>query len=226
MTLVRSTTLLGLTLVLGALAVTPRAQQAPAPTGKLDLTKPELFTEKAPDVYLAQFDASFGTFIVKVTRKWAPNGADRFYNLVKNGFYDDNRFYRVVPDTLAQFGLHGDPAVSKAWLRAYIKRDLARMSNTKGRLSFAANVGAAADQESRSTQVFINFADNNKMDQDGYAAFGEITTSMVMVQRINNSYADSLDPIKILAEGNAWLAQNAPGLSYIKTATIVPPAAK
>jgi peptidyl-prolyl cis-trans isomerase A (cyclophilin A) len=220
MKIARRTALVVVTLALGALAAIPYAQQAPS--AKLDLTKPELFTEKAPDVYMAQFDATFGTFIVKVTRNWAPNAADRFYNLVKNGYYDDNRFYRVIPDVLAQFGINGTPAISQAWLKAFIKQDRARMSNTRGRLSFAAASGAATDQNTRSTQVFINFADNSKMDQEGFAAFGEITTSMVMVQRIFDKYGEGVDPVQILTQGNAWLMQNAPQLSYIKTATIIP----
>ena len=108
--------------------------------------------------------------MIRVTRNWAPNAADRFYNLVKNGFYDECRFFRVVPDTLVQFGINGDPAVSQAWLKAFIKPDRAKMTNTRGRLSFAAvSTAQAADQNTRATQVFINYGDNSKMDMEGFA---------------------------------------------------------
>jgi peptidyl-prolyl cis-trans isomerase A (cyclophilin A) len=217
----RLTALVALTLALGTFAVMTGAQQAPSPQPKKDLTNPKLFTEKAPDVYLAQFDTSVGTFIVRVTRNWAPNGADRFYNLVKSGFYDECRFFRVVPTVLVQFGINGDPAVSSAWEKAYIKQDRARMSNTRGRLSFAAaSTAQASDQDTRATQVFINYGDNNKMDLEGFAAFGQVITSMVMVERIFDKYGEGPDPALLMSQGNAWLIQAAPQMDYIKTATI------
>ena len=220
MKIVRRTAIVAFTLALGLSTILVRAQ---APQPKKDLTNPAAFTEKAPDVFLAQFDASIGTFVVRVTRNWAPNGADRFYNLVKSGFYDECRFFRVVPDVLVQFGINGDPAVSKAWEKAYIKQDRARMSNTRGRISFAAPFGQTADQNARSTQVFINYGDNSKkMDPEGYAAFGEVITSMVMVQRIFDKYGEGPDPAQLMSAGNAWLIQAAPQMDYIKTATIVP----
>lgn len=185
---------------------------------KKDLTKPELFTETAPATYLAQFDASFGTFVVRVTRSWAPNAADRFYNLVKNGFYDDNRFFRVETDKLAQFGINGDPKVSAAWEKAYIKPDRAKQSNIRGKLSFATQ---SDDQSKRTTQVFINYADNSKdMDAKSYAPFGEVTTSMVMVQRAFDKLV--IDQQMLMTQGNEWLKTAAPQLSYIKTAVILP----
>jgi peptidyl-prolyl cis-trans isomerase A (cyclophilin A) len=217
---VRTTAIVILTLALGVSTVLTRAQQA-APQPKKDLTNPAAFNEKAPDVYMAQFDTSVGTFIIRATRSWGPNAADRFYNLVKNGFYDNCRFFRVVPKSLVQFGLHGDPAVSQAWLKAYIKPDRARMSNTRGRVSFAAVSVAATDQSTRSTQVFINYSDNSKMDQEGFGAFGEVITSMVMVERIFDKYGEGPDVVQLLMQGNAWLTQTMPQLDYIKTATIV-----
>ena len=192
------------------------ARPSAAPQEKKDLTKPELFTETAPATYMAQFDATFGTFIVRVTRSWAPNAADRFYNLVKNGYYDENRFFRVVTDVLSQFGIHGDPKVNTAWENAYIKADRARQSNTRGRLSFAT---IDNDPNKRTTQVFINYGDNSKMDQQGYAAFGEVTTSMIMVQRAFDKLV--IDQALFRAQGNEWIKTAAPQLSYIKTAVIV-----
>ena len=218
---VRRTVVAVLTLTLGVTLAFARPSAAPAPRQeKKDLTKPELFTETAPAEYLAQFDTSIGPFVVKVTRNWAPNGADRFYNLVKNGFYDDNRFYRVVRDVLVQFGLHGDPKVSQAWLKSYIKPDRARMTNTRGRLSFAV---PGDNQSQRSTAVFINYGDNAKaFDLTGYAAFGQVTTSMVMVERIFDKHGEAVDPVMILTNGTPWLKEHAPQLDYIKSATIVP----
>ena len=198
------------------------ARPSAAPQEKKDLTKPELFTETAPATFMAQFDASFGTFIVRVTRSWAPNAADRFYNLVKNGFYDENRIFRVVKDVLMQFGINGNPKVDAAWQNAYIKPDRARQSNTRGKMAFAT---PADDQNKRTTQVFISYGDNSKTyDQLNYAVFGEVTTSMVMVQRAFDQLV--IDQALFLAQGNEWIKTAAPQLSYIKTATIVPPAAK
>lgn len=215
----RRVTVTALTLVLGLTAALARPSAAPpAKQDKKDLTKPELFTETAPATYLAQFDCSFGTFVVKVTRSLAPNAADRFYNLVKNGFYDDNRFFRVETDKLAQFGINGEPKVSAAWEKAYIKADRARGTNIRGHLSFAT---PADDQNKRTTQVFINYADNSKeYDQKSYAAFGEVTTSMVMVQRAFDKLV--IDQQMLMTQGNEWLKVAAPQLSYIKTAVIVP----
>ena len=204
------TVAIGLTTVF---ARTPAAHQ-----DKKDLTKPELFNETAPATFMAQFDASFGTFVVKVTRAWAPNAADRFYNLVKNGFYDENRFFRVEADKLSQFGINGDPKVSAAWEKAYIKPDRAKQSNIRGKLSFAT---PSDDQNKRTTQVFINYGDNSKAyDSTGYAPFGEVTTSMVMVQRAFDQLV--IDQQMLMTRGNEWLKTAAPQLSYIKTATIVP----
>jgi peptidyl-prolyl cis-trans isomerase A (cyclophilin A) len=218
---VRRSAIAVLTLAAGLTVAFARPSAAPRAVAPLqekkDLTKPELFTETAPATFLAQFDATFGTFVVRVTRNWAPNAADRFYNLVKNGYYDENRFFRVVTDVLAQFGIHGDPKVNTAWEKAFIKSDRARQSNTRGRLSFAT---IDDDPNKRTTQVFINYANNSKMDQQGYAAFGEVTTSMVMVQRAFDKLV--IDQAIFRAGGNEWAMKAAPQLSYIKTAIIVP----
>lgn len=162
------------------------------------------------------FDTSVGVFVVRVTRAWAPHGADRFYNLVRAGFYDGNRFFRVVPKFMAQFGIHGDPAVSAAWKDATLPVDRARMSNTRGRVTFAQGQMAAT----RTTQVFINFGDNSKLDIDNFAPFGEVITSMLIVDRIYSEYGEGIDQGLIHTGGNALLAQALPRLSYIKTVRI------
>jgi peptidyl-prolyl cis-trans isomerase A (cyclophilin A) len=181
-----------------------------------DLMTPSALTETAPETFTVVFDTSVGTFVVRVTRAWAPNGADRFYNLVRAGFYDDNRFFRVVPKFAAQFGIHGDPAVSAAWKDASIPADRARVSNTRGRVTFAQGQLAS----SRTTQVFINLGDNSKLDLDSFAPFGEVITSMLIVERVYSEYGEGIDQGLIHEGGNALLARALPRLSYIKTARI------
>ena len=177
---------------------------------------PAALTETAPETFNAVFDTSVGTFVVRATRAWAPHGADRFYNLVKAGFYDGCRVFRVVPKFMAQFGIHGDPAVSAAWKDATIPVDRARMSNTRGRITFAQGQLAS----SRTTQVFINFGDNSRLDKDSFAPFGEVITSMLIVERLYSEYGEGVDQGLIVTGGNALLDQVLPRLSYIKTARI------
>ena len=180
------------------------------------LTDVASFSEMAPATYKAVFTTTAGNFVVAVTRAWAPHGADRFYNLVKRGFYDQNRFFRVVPKFVVQWGIHGDPAVSAAWSNATLPVDRARQSNRRGRVTFA--MGSLAT--SRTTQVFINLGDNSRLDIEGFAPFGEVITSMVLVERIFSDYGDGVDQGRLHAEGNAFLAKYLPRLDYIKTTTI------
>jgi peptidyl-prolyl cis-trans isomerase A (cyclophilin A) len=197
-------------------AATPTA--SPSVTSLRPLLDPQRAREQAPDRFRVRFDTTKGPFVVEVTRAWAPRGADRFYNLVKRGFYDNCRFFRVVPTFMVQFGIHGDPAVSAAWARATIPDDRARISNTRGRVTFA----KTSAPDSRTTQVFINFGDNSRLDRDGFAPFGEVVTSMVLVERIYSGYGEAPDQGRIETEGNAFLATFFPRLDYIKKATIEP----
>jgi len=194
---------------------TPPAQQS-APSAP-PLTNPAAFTETAPAEFVARFDTTAGAFTAKVHRDWAPNGADRFYNLVKAGFYDQCRIFRVVPGFVMQFGINGNPQISQAWANATIPRDRARISNTRGRITFA----MTAIVTSRSTQVFINFDDNSrKLDLDGFAPFGEVTQGMALLDRVYDKYGESPDQNLMMLGGNAYLAQLFPHLDYIRTATI------
>src|SRR5258706_16425559 len=120
------------------------------------LRNPAALTEQAPATFNANFDTSKGVFVVTVHRDWAPNGADRFYNLVKNGFYDDVRFFRVIDGFMAQFGMNGDPTIQAAWGKSNFNDDPVKGSNKRGYVTFA----KTALPNSRSTQVFVNFADN------------------------------------------------------------------
>jgi peptidyl-prolyl cis-trans isomerase A (cyclophilin A) len=208
-------------LAIGVLVAPARAGQNPTPpvpaaASRPDLLDPSKLTERAPDTYRVIFDTSVGIFVVKVTRAWAPHGADRFYNLVKSGFYDECRFFRVVKDFVAQWGIHGDPAVASAWERATIPVDRAIMSNTRGRVTFAQGNLAS----SRATQVFVNLKDNSRLDINNFAPIGEVVTSMIIVERIYQEYGEGVDQGAILAGGNALLAQAFPRLSYVRTARI------
>ena len=180
------------------------------------LLDPSKLTATAPESFNAVFDTSVGMFVVRVTRAWAPLGADRFFNLVSAGFYNGNRFFRVVPKFMAQFGIHGDPAVSAAWKDAMLPAERSKVSNTRGRITFAQGQLAS----SRTTQVFISLGTNSRLDIDNFAPFGEVITSMLIVERIYSEYGEGVDQGLIVSGGNAFLAQVLPRLSYIKTVTI------
>ena len=185
------------------------------------LRNPAALTEQAPVTFNANFDTSKGVFVITVHRDWAPNGADRFYNLVKNGFYDDVRFFRVIDGFMAQFGIHGTPAVASAWQNASIKDDPGKQSNKRGFVTFATR-----GPNTRTTQLFINFGDNAGLDKQGFSPFGEVTKGMDVVDKIYNGYGEGAprgkgpDQGRVQAEGNAYLAKDFPKLDYIKTATI------
>ena len=185
------------------------------------LRNPAGLTEQAPATFQANVDTSKGLIVIDVHRDWAPNGADRFYNLVKNGFYDDVRFFRVIEGFMAQFGIHGTPTIQAAWRNAQIKDDPVKGSNKRGFVVFA-----TAGPNTRTTQLFINFGDNASLDRQGFAPFGEVTKGMDVVDKIYNGYGEGAprgkgpDQGRLQAEGNAYLGKEFPRLDYIKTATI------
>ena len=148
-------------------AVSLGAEQA---ASQKALMNPAGLKAQAPAAYKVKFDTSVGAFVVQVTRAWAPHGADRFYNLVQNGFYNDARFFRAIPNFMVQFGIHADPAVSAVWRNAQIPVDPVKQSNKRGFVTYA--MGAKPD--TRTTQVFINFRDNSNLDQMGFAPIGEV----------------------------------------------------
>jgi peptidyl-prolyl cis-trans isomerase A (cyclophilin A) len=193
-----------------------RAPEAAAPANPLlDPSSPEM-NQTAPEVYRVRFETSKGEFVVEVTRAWAPKGADRFYNLVRNGFYDGVRFFRVVPGFVVQFGINGDPRISARWRAARIEDDPVVQSNRRGTITFA-----TAGPNSRTTQVFINYADNTNLDGQGFAPFGRVVQGMEVVDRINAEYGQSPNQAMIQQQGNAYLEAQFPRLDYIVRASVV-----
>jgi peptidyl-prolyl cis-trans isomerase A (cyclophilin A) len=180
------------------------------------LRNPAALTEQAPANYKVNFDTSLGVFVVEVHRDWAPLAADRFYNLVKNGFYDEIRFFRVVPNFMVQFGMHGNPAIGKAWSATSLKDEPTKQSNKRGYITFA----RTSAPNSRGTQVFINYKDNAFLDNQGFAPFGEVVQGMEIVEKINAMYGEKPDQSQITSAGNVYLNKEFPKLDYIKTATI------
>ncbi len=172
--------------------------------------------DEAPAVYKVKFETSGGDFIIEVNREWAPVGADRFHELVTRGFFDECRFFRVVPDFMVQFGINGDPAVQKEWRDAKIKDDKVTQSNKRGYITFA-----TSGPDSRTSQVFINFKDNKFLDRMGFAPFGQVVEGMDVVEKIYSEDGESPDQSSIQSDGNAYLKKSFPKLDYIKKATIV-----
>jgi peptidyl-prolyl cis-trans isomerase A (cyclophilin A) len=183
------------------------------------MTDPSKATDKAPDTFRAKFDTTKGAFVLECTRSWAPNGVDRFYNLVKIGFFDDIAFFRVAKGFVVQWGIHGDPKVSSAWQSANLPPDPVTQSNTRGMLTYA----MAGRPDTRSTQLFINYKDNASLDQQGFAPICKVVEGMETVDALNGEYGERVTSKQgeIHARGNAYLREAWPNLDYIKTATIV-----
>ena len=177
---------------------------------------PKTLKAKAPEVYLVKFNTTKGDVIIQVNRAWAPIGADRFYNLVKSGFYKDAAFFRIVPRFVAQFGIPALPKVAAVWDHAYIIDDKVTQSNKRGTLTFA-----SAGPNTRTTQIFINFGDNPSLDTQGFAPFGLVINGMDVVDKFFGGYGESPDQGRITAFGNAYLDKNFPNLDRIVTAGLI-----
>jgi peptidyl-prolyl cis-trans isomerase A (cyclophilin A) len=224
--LVLSLGLLG-SLALGAcapraatLSVGPEGPEAPV-SPLLDPASPEMNAE-APPLFKVLFETSAGDFVVEVERGLAPLGADRFYNLVRNGYYDGVRFFRVVPGFVVQFGLSGDPAVAEAWRGARIEDDPVAGSNTRGTLTYA-----MAGPGTRTVQVFINLGNNARLDDQGFAPFGTVSGGMDVVDRLHGGYGDGAprgqgpDQGRIGREGEPYLAGEFPLLDQVIRARVL-----
>jgi peptidyl-prolyl cis-trans isomerase A (cyclophilin A) len=188
------------------------------------LLHPPTLTAKAPDTYQVQFDTTRGTFTITVTRAWSPLGADRFYNLVKHHYFDNARFFRVLPDFVVQFGLNAAPDVNAAWEKATIKDDSRSQSNKRGTIVFA-----TAGPNTRTTQLFINLKDNgSSLDSQGFTPFGMVDgDGMKVVEMMYDQYGESagMDQENITKGGEKYLAQHWPKLDTIKSVTLIGAAA-
>ena len=178
--------------------------------------------EPAPAVFQVNLDTSKGPVVIEVHRDWAPHGADQFYSLVKTGFYDGDRFFRVLPRFVVQFGINGDPKTNQLWANANIPDDPVQEHNVRGTVTFA-NAGP----NTRSTQLFINMKDNRSLDSQGFAPIGKVTTGMDVVESLYSAYGELAplggegpDSSQIMVQGNDYLASRFPRLDYIKKATI------
>ena len=210
----------------GVICVYPLGLRAQDPSAALLDPSDPVWSVHAPEEFDVLFQTSAGDFTVAVERAWAPLGADRFYNLVRNGYYDDARFHRTVPDFIVQFGLAGDPAVSQTWQQQFIADDPVVETNTRGRIAFA-----FTEPATRSTQVYISTVDNSRLDAGGFAPFGQVTNGMEVVDLIYSGYGEDSgggvrrgDQSRIVAEGNDYLDIAFPELTHLIRATISRPA--
>ena len=183
----------------------------------------ESWSRQAPDQFKVKFETSKGDVVIQVTRDWSPLAADRFFNLVDNGFYDDTRFFRVLDGFMAQFGIHGDPEVSKIWREQNIKDEPVKQSNTRGRITYA----KSNFPDSRTTQLFINYRNNSGLDNQGFAPFGEIVEGMDIVDALYADYGEGAprgngpSQQRIQQEGNPYLDAEFPKLDQIIFAEVI-----
>jgi peptidyl-prolyl cis-trans isomerase A (cyclophilin A) len=201
-------------------AAKPSAARSGAAGARPSLLNPASLKAKAPAVFKAKFTTTAGDFVVEVHRDWAPLGADRFYNLVRYGYFTNASFFRVVPGFVVQFGLSGNPALNKVWHTATIQDDPVVQSNKRGNLVFA-----MAGPNTRTTQLFINFADNARLDKMGFSPFGSVVEGMDVVDKIYAVYGEHPRQDLIMDQGDTYLKQYFPDLDKIKLARIVPPVA-
>lgn len=213
----------------------PTATPAPSPTAiptpspavpsaGAALLDPSRATERAPARFRVRFETTKGPFVIEVTRAWAPRGADRFYNLVRAGYYDDVAFFRVIEGFMVQFGINGDPRVNAAWQEARIPDDPVSQSNRRGMVTYA-----MSGPDTRTTQLFINFRDNKGLDGQGFAPFGGVVEGLAVVDSLYSGYGEGAprgrgpDQGRAQAEGNTYLRGSFPRMDFVKTARVVRP---
>ena len=195
-----------------------------APDSPLERPTPEALAARAPDTVRVRFETSKGAFVIEAYRGWAPNGADRFFQLAQMGYYDGVRFFRVLPGFMAQFGLHGSPRVTAAWRDRQIPDDSASQSNTRGTVTFA-----TSGPNTRTTQIFINLVDNRRLDELGFTPFGKVVEGMSVVDSLFSGYGEGVpygqgpDQARISAEGNAYLERDFPKLDHVIKTTVLTP---
>ena len=206
--------------------------QAPYPLELLAQSEPhaalldpdgEYWKHHAPDVYRVKLATTKGDFVIEGHRDWAPLGADRFYNLVRAGFYDHSRFFRVIARDFAQFGIPGDPALAAIWRNASFPDDSVKLSNLRGYVAFA-----MTGPNTRTTQIFVLMGDRSRQDKDGFAPFGVVVEGMAAVDRLYAEYGESAGggmrggkQGKMFGGGNAYLDAAFPKLDRLLRATVL-----
>ena len=201
----------------------PKATESSA-SDVADLS-PKKATETAPDTYDVLFETTQGNIVIEVQRSWAPLGADRFYNLVKMGYFTDVAFFRAIQGFMTQFGIHGDPKVAQMWRNARIQDDPVTQSNMRGYITFA-----TSGKNSRTTQLFINTNNNNNLDAMGFSPFGKVSETkgggMKVMDALFMGYGEGAprgkgpNQMYIQQKGNAYLKEQFPKLDYIKKARL------
>jgi peptidyl-prolyl cis-trans isomerase A (cyclophilin A) len=207
-----------------AATVVVLATLSPSPAARADTSiTPSGATATAPATYKVKMATTKGDFVLEVHRDWSPLGADRFYNLVKLGYYNDLAFFRVVKGFMVQFGIHGNPALNQTWRHATINDDpQAKHANARGTISFA-----TSGPNKRTTQVFINYGDNSRLDAMGFTPFGKVVEGMEVVDAIDGTYGEGAPSGRgpaqeaIQTQGNTYLKAQFPKLDYIKSATLL-----
>jgi peptidyl-prolyl cis-trans isomerase A (cyclophilin A) len=195
-----------------------QGEENPAPAREEEVTP---MAGEPPDQYTVELDTTKGAIVIDVRREWAPHGADRFYELVQNGYYTDVAFFRVINGFMAQVGISGDPALNAEWREKRIPDDPVKASNARGIATFA-----TSGPNSRTTQFFINFSDNSRLDGMGFAPFGKIK-DMAPVEALYDGYGEGAprgrgpDQGRMQAQGNTYLRESFPKLDYIKSAKII-----
>ena len=222
---------LALTLSILAVCAAVLAQTPPAPkaapkaatpakaVGVPNLLNPASLNAKAPPVYLVKLNTSKGPIVIRVTKSWAPVGADRFYNLVRAGFYNNNFFFRSTGQ-FAQFGIPARPELSRVWMERNMLDDRVVQSNKRGMVTFA----STSEKNSRSVEVFISKVNNDYLDSSGFAPFGEVIEGLENLDMLYNGYGEQVTPLQNQIEnlGNSFLEKNFPRLDKIVTAVIEP----
>lgn len=201
---------------------TAEIEQLDEETRQAALLDPDLVDDTAPEEFEVQFETTAGDFTVQINRQWAPHGADRFFNLVRIGYFDDVAFFRVIDNFMAQFGIHGDPQVNDAWRTAEIPDDEVTRSNERGKITFATR-----GPNTRTTQLFINLNDNPALDDQGFSPIGEVIDGMEVVDRLYSGYGEGAPrgsgPAqgRIQSEGNDYLREEFENLDFTTDVSIV-----
>jgi peptidyl-prolyl cis-trans isomerase A (cyclophilin A) len=207
----------GILTAVGCIALAACAERSP-----LERPDESAMSAPAPDSFHVRFETTAGNFTILARRDWAPAGVDRLHYLVNAGFYDNTRFFRVIPGFMAQFGIHGDPRVSTAWRDRRLRDDEVRHSNVRGTVTFA-----SGGPNTRTTQLFINYGNNVNLDAMGFAPIAEVVEGMDVVDALHGGYGEGAprgqgpDQGRVMAEGNDYLEREFPRLDAIRTARIV-----